>query len=291
MSDAGASSSTLGSATGAADAGGAAGLRSTLDVAITAADALLETDAPRIITLAEPPFKVVHVSRAWLQLTELKADDLVGKTCRVQQGEGTCQQTLDYLREAVLARQSCAVRLLNYTKSGRPFMNTLHVRPLVDPSGSVHLYVGELQAAFVEDEAPARVLSLAALPAGILQSSVREADTLAARRNVNPRAAAEETSIRAAPFLMKLIEIVKSCDEELLLYEPRTRAFVVRDPAAFASDVRMRLGSQPALHAYASPPARPELRSACTRAHKPRCRPLVSQRTCTRPHKNHVRCG
>ena len=70
------------------------------------------------------------------------------------QGPGSCRATIAMLRQALLLKRNFAVQLLNYTKSGRPFMNTLQVAPLYNPSGRVTHYLGVVMARYL-DQPPA----------------------------------------------------------------------------------------------------------------------------------------
>lgn len=46
------------------------------------------------------------------------------------------------LREGIAAGEAVTVLLLNYSKQGEPFWNSVHVAPVRDASGAIVLYVG-----------------------------------------------------------------------------------------------------------------------------------------------------
>ena len=74
----------------------------------------------------------------------------MGQTCKILHGPGTCGSTLKMLKQALSAKRCIAVQLLNYTKRGRPFMNTLQVAPLRDVAGQVTHYLGVVTARYLD---------------------------------------------------------------------------------------------------------------------------------------------
>jgi PAS domain S-box-containing protein len=107
------------------------------------------SDVAQVFTLATPPFKITHVNNKWVQLCGFSAEEAVGRTCSLIQGPETSVQALYALRMAVAARASVTLRLLNYTKSGTPFINQLSLQPLREgrsESDPTTHYVGFLRA-------------------------------------------------------------------------------------------------------------------------------------------------
>mmetsp|Transcript_21056 Transcript_21056/g.43077 ORF Transcript_21056/g.43077 Transcript_21056/m.43077 type:complete len:587 (+) Transcript_21056:76-1836(+) len=104
--------------------------------------ALLPSTESRVITEPEEPFRILHVNDVWCNVCGYDAEEVIGETCAVLQGPGTCRATLSMLKQALNFKRNFAVQLLNYTKQGRPFMNTLQVTPLVDNQGRVTHYLG-----------------------------------------------------------------------------------------------------------------------------------------------------
>ncbi|KAJ1621607.1 hypothetical protein T492DRAFT_601379, partial [Pavlovales sp. CCMP2436] len=95
-----------------------------------------------VVTEGAPPYRIVHVSEAWCQLTGYSAHEVVGHPCTFMQTEATCRATLAALGEAVRRKESIAVQLINVDRLGRPFLNTLHVAPLADASGGYGNFYG-----------------------------------------------------------------------------------------------------------------------------------------------------
>ncbi|GAX81948.1 hypothetical protein CEUSTIGMA_g9376.t1 [Chlamydomonas eustigma] len=106
-----------------------------------------------------PDCPIVFASDAFLDLTEYKREEVLGRNCRFLQGAGTDQATVNEIRTAVKAGVELTVRILNYTKSGRPFWNMFTLAPMRDSEGHTRFFVGvqvdvTAQAAAVGDKVP-----------------------------------------------------------------------------------------------------------------------------------------
>ena len=82
----------------------------------TLQDALGNADVPQIVTEAAPPFRIVHVNQMWCNLCGYAAEEVIGATCKILQGPGTCPDTLQALKAAALLQEPIGVRLVNYSK-------------------------------------------------------------------------------------------------------------------------------------------------------------------------------
>jgi PAS domain S-box-containing protein len=91
-------------------------------------------------TLPDAP--IVHASDAFLEMTGYPASEVVGRNCRFLQGPGTDRAAVARLRAAIDAGQPTTQLLLNYTRAGVPFWNSVHVAPVRDASGAIVLLVG-----------------------------------------------------------------------------------------------------------------------------------------------------
>jgi len=89
-----------------------------------------------------PDCPIVFASDAFLDLTEYKREEVLGRNCRFLQGPGTDPNIVTQIREAVRANQELTVRVLNYTKSGRPFWNMFTLAPMSDSDGTTRFFVG-----------------------------------------------------------------------------------------------------------------------------------------------------
>ena len=123
-------------------------LHDALEAARSSPDAL-------IFTVAQRPFEITHVNAAWENLCGYSAEEAVGKTCRILRGLDTSRESCDMLNAALDRRQGAAVRLLNYTKAGTPFINDLQVVPLSNDGGTtVTHFVGKLTPWRIPAELP-----------------------------------------------------------------------------------------------------------------------------------------
>nr|AML79589.1 putative LOV domain-containing protein [Asteromonas gracilis] len=89
-----------------------------------------------------PDCPIVFASDAFLDLTEFKREEVLGRNCRFLQGKDTDPATVDQIRVAIRNEQELTVRILNYTKSGRPFWNMFTMAPMSDSDGRTRFFVG-----------------------------------------------------------------------------------------------------------------------------------------------------
>lgn len=89
-----------------------------------------------------PDCPIVHCSDAFMRMTGYPANEILGRNCRFLQGPGTDPSSVAKLRDEIAAGVPTTVRLLNYTKEGKPFWNSVHVAPIRDASGKVVLLIG-----------------------------------------------------------------------------------------------------------------------------------------------------
>ena len=69
-------------------------------------------------------------------------EEVLGQNCRFLQGPDTDPNAVEAIRAALKARTTFTIDILNYRKSGEPFMNRLRIRPLFDENGELTYYVG-----------------------------------------------------------------------------------------------------------------------------------------------------
>jgi PAS domain S-box-containing protein len=87
-------------------------------------------------------FPVVYANGAFEALTGYSKDEILGKNCRLLQGEETDQETVHAIGQALGEDRPFAGEILNYRTDGRPFWNALSIAPIRDASGSVTHFVG-----------------------------------------------------------------------------------------------------------------------------------------------------
>jgi PAS domain S-box-containing protein len=72
---------------------------------------------------------IIFCNNAFCELTGYSQEELVGRNCRLLQGEKTDPQAIARLKEAIAAERNLAIDILNYRKDGRlSGMHCLSVR-------------------------------------------------------------------------------------------------------------------------------------------------------------------
>ncbi len=104
--------------------------------------ALAATSNGVVITSAEDDMPIVYVNRAFENISGYPANELLGKNCRMLQGDDRDQADLDVIRAAILAGDNCHTVLRNYRKDGSSFWNALSLSPLHDTQGQITHYIG-----------------------------------------------------------------------------------------------------------------------------------------------------
>ncbi|KZM51415.1 PAS domain-containing protein [Labrenzia sp. OB1] len=101
--------------------------------------------SPDTISLSDasqPDLPLIYVNPSFERTTGYQRTDVLGRNCRFLQGEETDRNEVARLRRAIADRQSVEVTLLNYRKSGEPFLNALRIAPIFDRSGQLAAYLG-----------------------------------------------------------------------------------------------------------------------------------------------------
>jgi two-component system cell cycle sensor histidine kinase/response regulator CckA len=90
----------------------------------------------------QPDNPIIYASAGFERMTGYRSDEALGRNCRFLRGKDTDKETVEKLREAIAARRSCAVEILNYRKDGTPFWNALSLNPVHDETGAIAYFVG-----------------------------------------------------------------------------------------------------------------------------------------------------
>ncbi|WP_259345703.1 PAS domain-containing protein [Priestia aryabhattai] len=77
-----------------------------------------------------PDNPIIYANKGFLDLTGYDIEEILGKNCRFLQGKQTNPTAVKEMKQAIAARSSITVQVLNYTKDQRPFWNELYIDPL-----------------------------------------------------------------------------------------------------------------------------------------------------------------
>jgi PAS domain S-box-containing protein len=95
-------------------------------------DAIIITDAePK----DEPGPGIVYCNTAFTTQTGYSPEEVIGRSPRFLQGQGTDRQELDRVREALASWSPVDTELLNYDSKGRPFWVEFSIFPVADSKG------------------------------------------------------------------------------------------------------------------------------------------------------------
>ena len=98
-----------------------------------------------VVTEVRSPHRIVHVNKAWEILCGIRADEALGNTLSIVQGDATNAQSLRQLNAKIMDGVPCSTIVLNYKGGGEPFINYLQVSAVVDHRGCVTHLVGQLE--------------------------------------------------------------------------------------------------------------------------------------------------
>jgi PAS domain S-box-containing protein len=94
------------------------------------------TRMPMVVTdPRQPDNPIVFVNGAFLDLTQYKEDEVLGRNCRMLQGPATDRRTVDELRQGIAEQRPVSVDILNYKADGTTFWNALFLGPVFDAEG------------------------------------------------------------------------------------------------------------------------------------------------------------
>ncbi len=105
--------------------------------------AIQATRMPMILTDPHRPDNpIVFANRAFVALSGYSEEELVGRNCRFMQGAETLPDTVARIREAVAARRTITVDVVNYRKDGERFVNELYISPIFAEDGELLYFFG-----------------------------------------------------------------------------------------------------------------------------------------------------
>ncbi len=105
--------------------------------------ALNSTSTGVVITDAsQPDNPIIYCNPATQLITRYTPSEMIGKNCRILQGEDRDQKGLEKLRKAIKDQRECKVIIKNYRKDGTMFWNELSISPVYNAKDQVTHFVG-----------------------------------------------------------------------------------------------------------------------------------------------------
>ena len=102
---------------------------------------------PLLCRVADPsPPLPSRACAAWHDVTGYKFTEIANLTSAFLQGPETNRESERELMQALQAGRHTKMRILNYSKSGEPFFNTLECFPLRDQVGQLTHFCGVLRS-------------------------------------------------------------------------------------------------------------------------------------------------
>ena len=103
----------------------------------------VSVDPVLIVSASDPKMPLIYVNAAFERITGYRREEVIGRNCRLLQGNDRDQPELDKIRRAIDEKRDGQALLRNYRKDGSLFWNMLYVAPVRDPrSGAVTHFVG-----------------------------------------------------------------------------------------------------------------------------------------------------
>lgn len=103
--------------------------------------AFQRTRMPMVIADArQADYPIVLANDAFLALTGYSAEELLGKNCRILQGEATSRTAVAQIRAILAGQGEGTVEILNYKKDGTTFWNQLYLSPIHEEDGGLAYY-------------------------------------------------------------------------------------------------------------------------------------------------------
>ncbi len=122
---------------GAGTAAGALRFAEALAVSVAAAPTGVVISDPNL-----PDCPIVFANPAFHRITGYPPEEVIGRNCRFLQGPGTDRAAVAAIRAALAAGRPIDIRLVNYRRDGKRFVNELHISPVHDDAGQLRYLLG-----------------------------------------------------------------------------------------------------------------------------------------------------
>lgn len=90
----------------------------------------------------KPGNPLVYINPAFARITGWSQEEMLGKSCRLLQGEDTDPRAIEQIRNRLRRFKEVQTVIRNYRKDGTPFWNDLYIAPVKDTEGVVTHFIG-----------------------------------------------------------------------------------------------------------------------------------------------------
>ncbi|MFM2148165.1 MAG: hypothetical protein RLZZ187_471 [Pseudomonadota bacterium] len=101
--------------------------------------------APTGVVISDPTLPdcpIVFANPAFHRITGYPPEEVIGRNCRFLQGPGTDRAAVAAIRQAIATARPIDIRLVNYRRDGKRFVNELHISPVHDAAGKLLYLMG-----------------------------------------------------------------------------------------------------------------------------------------------------
>ncbi len=110
---------------------------------------LNELNISLIITENKYPYIVKYVNNLWCKSCEFNRNKIIGNTCKLLQGCGTCQLKKKEIRENIINEKPYTTIIVNYNQNKLPFLNLLFISPLKNNQNQKIKYFGLIKTRYI----------------------------------------------------------------------------------------------------------------------------------------------
>ena len=101
--------------------------------------------APTGVVISDPNLPdcpIVFANPAFHRITGYPPEEVIGRNCRFLQGPRTDRAAIAAIRQAIADARPIDIRLVNYRRDGKRFVNELHISPVHDEAGKLLYLLG-----------------------------------------------------------------------------------------------------------------------------------------------------
>jgi PAS domain S-box-containing protein len=104
---------------------------------------IMHSTEPMVVTDPRlPDHPMIALNPPFEALTGYAAAEIVGRNCRLLQGEGTDPETPRRIGRCIAERRGCIEWIVNYRRDGSKFWNLLFISPVFAPDGTLLHFFG-----------------------------------------------------------------------------------------------------------------------------------------------------